>query len=477
MAESSWFCAVNSSPQHYDFDVAIIGGGSAGYAAANAAAGFGLKTVVIEGGREVGGLCILRGCMPTKALLHAAEVLHTARKSALWGLAPKEISFAWERVLARKDRLIAEFAQYRSAQLASGKFEFIRSMAAFDDPHTIRLENGGRLTAANFILATGSKVAPGPWPELQQLGCLSSDEALHLRALPRSIIILGGGAVAVEFAQIFARFDVEVTLVQRSSHLLHEFEPEAAEELEQALVREGIHLHTGTKITGFRRHEGKKVVSFVWRNQSVETVADEIFNGLGRRGNIAGLGLERAGVAAERDWIRVDSKLRTSAPHIFAAGDCTSPDAIVHVAVRQGEIAAWNIAHPSQPKELDQRLRLHVVFTQPRLAAVGLDERAARAQQIPFLAASYRFADHGKSMIQDELDGFVKLLANPESGEILGGSVVGPQGGELIHEIVAAMQKRMTVHELAAMPHYHPTLAEIWTYPAEELAGQITGGK
>ena len=172
--------------------------------------------------------------------------------------------------------------------------------------------------------------------------------------------------------------------------------------------------------------------------------------------------------------------MQTSAPHIFAAGDCTGPHEIVHIAVTQGEIAGKNIvadffggARGRPPQRVDYRLLISVVFTEPQVAFVGLTEKAARENKISFLAASYPFNDHGKSLIMEAKDGFVKLLANPKTGEIIGGSCVGPAGGELIHEIVAAMAKRMTVHELAAMPHYHPTLAEIWTYPAEELAEKI----
>jgi pyruvate/2-oxoglutarate dehydrogenase complex dihydrolipoamide dehydrogenase (E3) component len=168
-----------------------------------------------------------------------------------------------------------------------------------------------------------------------------------------------------------------------------------------------------------------------------------------------------------------DAHLRTSAAHIYAAGDCTGPYEVVHVAIQQGEIAAHNIAHPDKPRQIDYRLITSIVFTEPQVACVGLTEKEARERGIPYLAASYPFNDHGKSLIMEALDGFVKLLADPRTGEIIGGSCVGPMGGELIHEIIAAMAKRMTVHELAAMPHYHPTLAEIWTYPAEELAGRI----
>ena len=165
--------------------------------------------------------------------------------------------------------------------------------------------------------------------------------------------------------------------------------------------------------------------------------------------------------------------MQTNAPHIFAAGDVCGPHEIVHIAIQQGETAVQNILKPKSLRKMDYRLLISVVFTDPQVATVGLTEKVARENKIPFIAASYPFNDHGKSLIMEAKDGFVKLLANPKTGEIIGGECVGPSGGELIHEIVTAMAKRMTVRELAVMPHYHPTLAEIWTYPAEELAEQM----
>ena len=211
------------------------------------------------------------------------------------------------------------------------------------------------------------------------------------------------------------------------------------------------------------RHEGK----------IVKVGAEEILLALGRIPNTASLSLDKAGVATDGRRIITNALMQTSVPHIYAAGDCTSPHEIVHIAIQQGEVAAHNLVHPDQPRSIDYRLLATVFFTDPQIATVGLTEKEARARNIPYLAASYPFNDHGKSMIMEALDGFVKLLANPATGEIIGGSCVGPVGGELIHEIIAAMHKQMTVHELATMPHYHPTLAEIWMYPAEALAEQI----
>ena len=464
---------VTPKPGAFDFDVAIIGGGSGGYAAARTAGAAGLRTVVIEGGQEVGGLCILRGCMPTKALLFAAEVRHLAQYGALWGLKPGDVPFDWEAVMARKDGLIKEFAEYRVQQLNSGKFTFLRAQARFTGPHSVALSDGRTLTAAHFILSTGSVIARPPLPQLAGVGCLTSDDALALTQLPKSMIVLGGGAVGVEAAQFFARFDVDVTLLQRSAQLLKGSDTDAARVIEAVFRREGIKLFTNTSLLDAYRDGGGKSVAFLHEGRKVEVKAEEILFALGRSPNTASLGLDLAGVATEEGRVITNDRMQTSASHIYAAGDCTGPHEIVHIAIQQGEIAAHNIAHPAQPRRLDDRLLIYVIFTEPQLATVGLTENEAKARGIQYIAASYPFSDHGKSLIMEARDGFVKLLADPVSGEILGGTCVGPLGGELIHEIVVAMAGRMTVRQLAALPHYHPTLAEIWTYPAEELAERI----
>ena len=319
----------------YDFDVAILGGGSAGYAAARTAAEAGLQTVVIEGGKEVGGLCILRGCMPTKALLYAAEVLHLAQHTQPWGIHVQEVGFDFARVMARKNALIKEFADYRGEQLASGKFKFIRSEARFTDPHTLSLENGRTLSASHFLISTGSLIAPPPLPELKEAGYLDSDSALRLNRLPKSLIVLGGGAVGVEFGQFFARVGVKVTLVQRSHHILHELDTDAAVELEKVFRREGMEVFASTKLTGAWQAGGMKGVSFHCQDQTVRVTAKEILYALGRIPNTGSLALDKAGVSTERGRVVTNARMQTSAAHIYAAGDCTGPHDIVHLAVQQ----------------------------------------------------------------------------------------------------------------------------------------------
>jgi pyruvate/2-oxoglutarate dehydrogenase complex dihydrolipoamide dehydrogenase (E3) component len=467
-----------SAGRKYDYDVAIIGAGSGGYAAARTTTAAGLKTVVIEGGRELGGLCALRGCMPTKALLYMGEVAHMMKHSAPFGVYAEKISFDFKKMMARKRALVREFAGHRVQQLYAGKFKFIRAHAKFLDAHRLELRpfpagKSRTITAGHFVISTGSSVAPMPLCQMHHLDCLDSDRALELKKLPKSLIVLGGGPTACEFAQFFSRFGVHVTLVQRGAHVLRDFDADASQVIESVFRREGIRVFTGTNLLDAKRKGKLKEVTFEHKGKTVSITAEELLFAQGRVPNTASLDLEKAGVKTGPNGSVIANKhMQTSAPHIYTAGDCTGPHEIVHIAVQQGETAGRNIIRPRTAR-MDYRLLVSVVFTEPQLAYCGLTEKEATGRGVPFVSASYPFNDHGKSIIMNAMDGFVKLLANPKTGEIIGGQCAGPLGGELIHEIIPVMAKRMTVHELAAMPHYHPTLAEIWTWPAEELAEKI----
>ncbi|HMO64446.1 MAG TPA: NAD(P)/FAD-dependent oxidoreductase, partial [Verrucomicrobiota bacterium] len=305
-----------------EFAAAVIGGGSAGYAAARTLAAGGRRVAVIEGAEEAGGLCILRGCMPTKALLWAAEVKHLAGKSATWGLRPEPLPFHFPAVMARKDALIADFAGHRRGQLADGRFEFLRSPARFLDPHTLVLADGRTLRAGHFVIATGSVGAEPPLPALREAGCLTSDDCVRLETLPRSLVILGGGAIACEFAQFFARFGVAVTLVQRSPRLLRGFDADAARVVETVFRREGLRVFTGTRLLDARRTSAGRAVLFEHEGRVQTVEAEAILHALGRTPNTRPLNLAAAGVATDGDRIVTDAAQRTSAPHIYAAGDC-----------------------------------------------------------------------------------------------------------------------------------------------------------
>lgn len=463
-----------------DYDFVVIGGGSAGYAAAQMAVAEGLKVAVVDGGAEVGGLCILRGCMPSKTLLESANRMRTLRRAEEFGLRAGGLESHADEIIARKRRLIGGFADYRRGQLERGPFDFIRARAGFVDAHTIRLEWPGEaartISARSFLVATGSVINQPPLPGLAECGALTSDDVLDRETLPDSLIVLGAGPVGLELAHYHAMLGVPVTILQRSGQLLRGTDRDVAEALENAMRALGLAIFTGTKVTGIACRDGKKVVTFEHGGATRAVEAAEILNALGRRPNIDGLDLAAAGIDATGGRVNVNAHQQTNQPHVFAAGDVGGHYEIVHLAVIQGEIVGRNAAaflagkSGADLEAMDYRLKLFAVFTEPQVAAVGLTEIEAKARGLAVRVATYPFDDHGKSLVMGEPEGFVKLIADAATGEILGGAVVGPHGSDLIHEIVVAMRFRATAAQLAAIPHYHPTLNEIWTYPAEELA-------
>ncbi len=468
-------------PTKPEFDVAVIGGGSAGYAAARTAAALGAKTVVIEGGEEVGGLCILRGCMPSKTYLESAHRWHDIGRALEFGLVVKPVKVEMKCIQARKKHLIGEFAAYRRKQLARGKFTFVRGLASFLDAQTVLIKRGNKhelLTASIFIVATGSVITRVPVPGLWETGCLTSDTALQLEKIPKRLAVLGGGVIAVELGQFFARVGAKTTILQRSKRIVRNYDPDTSLEIERAFKAEGIDVRTGVKLLEVKKTGKGKKIFFQRGTKREEIVVDEILYAMGREPAIKGLNLEAAGIALEEGKLRVNETMATMVPNIFAVGDTVGPHEVVHIAIQQGEIAARNAVDHLRgdheiPEKIDYRLKTLVTFTDPEIASVGLSETEATAKGIDFLSAKYPFNDHGKALIGGHEFGFVKIIAEKSRGEIIGAEIIGPHASDLIHELIAVMRYRGTVQELATMPHYHPTLAEIVTYPAEELAEKL----
>lgn len=463
-----------------DFDFLILGAGSAGYAAAATAARLGLKTAVIEGGAEVGGLCILRGCMPSKTLLESAHRAEAIRHAGEFGLHAEFAGANGAAIRARKRRLIEEFADYRRGQLEDRRFEFIRGDATFLDPHTItvRLRNGGlrRLSARAFLVATGSAIEVPHLAGLRETGFWTSDDVLDAETIPSSIVVLGGGAIALELASFYCGVGSQVTVVQRGPQLLTGSDRDIADALTDSLERRGITIHRGTTLLRAQRTASGKRIVFEKGETEMTADAEQLLVALGRRPALDGLDIEKAGLAVERGRARATATQQCGAEHLFAAGDVCGPHQIVHIAVQQGEVAARNAARvlgklDGPLEEIDYRLKLLAIFTHPQLATAGRSERECAEQGITIDTAKYPFADHGKSLVRGEPDGFVKLIVERASRQIVGAACVGPEASELIHEIAVAMHFHATAGDLARVPHYHPTLSEIWTYPAEELAG------
>lgn len=459
----------------FDYDFVAIGGGSAGFNAARVAADLGLKTAIVDGAEDLGGLCILKGCMPSKTLLYMAEVLHLAQKAKSFGLKIPSARADMKAIHARKQRIIDEFASYRQAALNSGKFDLIRAHARFTDPHTLALSNGRALRARHFLIGTGSKISLPAVPGLAEIKFWTSDDVLDLDFIPPSVIVLGGGIVACELTQFLNRIGTRVVLIQRSAHILRDHSEAAAKVVQQALVDEGVELFAGTQIQSLRPEARGVAATFLHDGKILTRRAAFLFNALGREPNTAPLNLAAAGVTSRADGqIRINRWQQTSAPHIYAAGDCSGPHEIVHTAILQGELAARHAAKVKALKPVDWSLLLNVVFTDPQLATIGRLERELDEAGTPNLVASYPFNDHGKSILMEANYGYVKVIAEPKRGRILGAEIVGKDAGELIHAFSGPLAMKATVFDLLRAPWYHPTLAEIMTYPLEELAGSIS---
>jgi pyruvate/2-oxoglutarate dehydrogenase complex dihydrolipoamide dehydrogenase (E3) component len=453
-------------------DVIVIGGGSAGYAAARTARDAGADVAIVDQG-PLGGLCILRGCMPSKAILRSAEVAALLRRAKEFGLSPVSVQADLSAIVDRKDRLVRDFADYRIQQLCDPRFTLYQSRAVFLSPHQITVGETV-LSASSFILATGSSPSEVSIPGLASAGYFTSDTILDLRTQPGSLIVLGGGAVALELGQFFARIGTKVTILQRGETLLSEMDEDVGRAIAAALIDEGIEVVTGAQLLRMTHDERRKTLWVMKDGSERSYASEEILQALGRQPNIEGLRLDLAEVTVDDGRIVVDDTMRTSQSHIYAVGDVNDLTPIVHLAIQQGEIAAYNAMYPDGPaKELDHRLVAEVVFTDPQVAVVGLNEALCRIGGIPYLTASYSFADHGKALCLGSTHGFVKLLCAPQTGELLGAQIVGPEAGELIHELIAVMYYRGTAADLLRMPHYHPTLAEIVTYPAESIVDRL----
>ena len=460
-----------------DYDMVVIGSGSTGFHAARVASMRGKRIALIEGGDDFGGLCILRGCMPTKAMLRSAEVMQLIREAGELAIDVSEPVLDWRGVVERRDRLVDGFAGYRfDAARALPRVDIIRGLASFESPSSVRV-NGELLTADRFVIATGSAIWKPPAPGLSEVGFITSDDAQTLASLPSSLLVFGGGAIAMEFSQLFQRFGVQVTVLQRSPHVLSKMDRDISLETRRVLESEGVRFVNSARVVRFEMRGGLKSCVVETPAGIQRLSAEEVLCAVGRRPAVESLNCELAGIRCDDGYVSVDETLKTSNPRIFAGGDVIGGPAIktrqlVHVAVRQGEIIGHN-AFSDEPRKFDSRLIPEAVFTDPAIGAVGLTEHEARAEGRRILTALYRFDDQGKAIIMNRTKGFVKMIADADSGEILGVHVIGPDGADLIHEAVVAMYYRATVAEFVEIPHLHPTLAEILIDPAEDILDQM----
>jgi len=468
------------------FDFIVIGGGSGGYAAARTAHSLGLSVAVVDGAAKLGGLCILRGCMPSKTLIESADRNLSIRRAAEFGLRAQALGADIKAIRDRKRALIADFAGYRQGQLEDGRFALYRGHARFVSAHeaeVVPLDGAAsfRVSGKTFCIATGSVASVPAIPGLAEAGFWTSDEVLDAESLPESFAVLGGGAIALEMAHYLEGVGRRVSIIQRGPQFLTGLDPECSAVIEKAYTERGITCHLGTAIHRVSVVGGRRHIEYRHGERERSVSVDQILVAMGRGPATDGLNLNAAHVGVTGKKITVQPTMQTTQPHIFAAGDVCSPLDVVHVAIQQGEIAARNAHRLIQGRAVDEamdyRLLLFGVFSHPQVASVGAGEEELKKKGIPYVSGSHPFNDHGKSMCMGETEGFVKMLAHRDTGEILGATCVGPHATELIHEVVIAMNYRATVQQFMTIPHYHPTLSEIWTYPAEECAERMADGE
>jgi len=447
-----------------DFDVLVIGGGgSGGFTAATTAMKSGARVVMVEASR-LGGLCILAGCMPSKTLLHSAEKLMSG---------PRPGRESYPDLLSRKRRVVEELAGRRvkavDAKEAAG-LEVIGGRAKLVDAHTVEAD-GRRITAQSLVVATGSTEVIPSLPGLEQAGYLVSESLMEAAALPESMIVLGGGAIALEMAQYLARMGVETTLIQRSEVVLSSEDQRVGRLLQEALAAEGVTMYTGTELTGVEATDGGKRVSFRHGGDQAGAQAAEILVCLGRRPNSDGLGLEAAGVELGRGGaVQVDGRMRTNVENIFAAGDVTGVNMVVNLAIVQGEVAGHNAAG-GPPRDIGEPVVPQAVFTDPEFAKVGLNARQCRERGIDFVEAEYQLEDMGVALTYPQPPrGFMLMRAEPASGRILGAEMVAPHASLMIHDTAMTMKLGGAPSDMADLPYVHPCLAELTNLCAYRLA-------
>ena len=448
------------------FDLLILGGGSAAFAAAEEAMSLGARVALVEHG-TLGGTCLNRGCVPSKYLIHAAEIFHDAAFSSH----PR--SPHWGALVAAKNRRI------REARLS--KDDFIlrhRRTLTYVQGHgrflsSDRMEVGGRiLTAPKALIATGSRPAIPTLPGLENVRFLTSDTAFDLKKLPRSILILGAGPLGLELAQMLSRLGVKVTLVSTGSRLLPEEEPEVHTAVAELLASEKITLRLGHRAAFVEQRKGAVHIQLQGPNQRTSVVqAEALLLAVGRQANTNDCGLENTRVHLDiRGSVSVYSGMQTRDPQLWAAGDCVScgcPNLYVYVAKRQGAVAAHNALRPSDAWRMDYRVVPRAIFMSPEMASVGESERSARRRGIATISRVIPLTSIPRAWIQGKARGFVKIIAEASSRRLLGATLVMPRAGEVIHEAAFALRTRAEIDDLIDLLHVYPTYSEALSIAAK----------
>ncbi len=443
-----------------NYDLIVIGGGTAGLNVARPASARGWQVALVEA-KQLGGTCVNRGCIPTKTLIHSAKVMHQVKTARHFGIQTGEPQADWPSMVARKDDVVRRMrdANYRSIE-ANDHIAFYEGAASFSGPQTLEVKRQ-HMTADRIVIATGAGPFIPPIPGLEETNYLTSTSVMELETLPETLLIIGGGIIAVEFSQMLARLGVNVTIVQRSDRLAPNLEPGISETLQKILEKENIAVVTDAEVEEVIQKDDHIIIRATGKNDtSEEWTVKKVLVATGRAPNTATLNLEKANVSTNaRGYIEVDHTFATSAPGIWAIGDVIGGAMFTHKAWHDGVLLARHLLDGASIHS-EERLIPFGVFNDPEIAGVGLGFEAAKDQGYPVRIQTFPFENVGRARAMGEREGFVQLVVEEETDTILGAHIIGPQAGEIIHELVMAMRLKATLHDLQDMMHIHPTLAE-----------------
>jgi len=443
------------------FDVAVIGGGSAGYVGAIRGAQLGLRVAVIEK-EKLGGTCLHRGCIPTKSFLHSSELAHLVRSAAALGLKTNGLEIDWPAVLKRKESVVNQLWRGVEFLMKKNKITVLKGEAEIESEHRVTVKESGEVVnAKNLLVASGSRPKSLPGLKMDGDRVINSDHAVSLDKMPGSIVIVGAGAVGTEFACVYNGYGADVTLIEFMPTLLPLEDAEVGQQLAKVLTKRGIKVLTGAQVQPdtMKSGNGKMTVS-VKSGEQMQTVDGErLLVAVGREGITDGFGLEKLDIQVEKGYIKTDEHYRTGHPNVFAAGDVIGNFLLAHVAYYEGEHVMEYIAGKN-PKPLDYNRVPRATYSYPQVASLGLSEKQARDQGIKVKVGKFPLAGNAKSVILGETEGFVKILSDEETGDLLGVFILGPNATELISETALAKLLESTPWEIGASIHPHPTVSE-----------------
>lgn len=459
-----------------NLDLIVIGGGPAGSHIAEGCASAGMSVALVEGD-QLGGTCLNYGCDPMNKMIRTGEVLRVARSADRFGIEMSGVRLDWPALRENIAAMIHEIRDGDGVQDMRGKgIEVVQGRGQFVSPHGIEVDDR-RLSADRFVIATGSQTGIPGIDGLADTGYLTNTDMFTLSHLPRSLVILGENTHAMEFAQVYLNFGIEVTLVTPEPGILPREDADVAEELAAVLRRDGLVVHMETEVVSARASSGgRKCLVLRSNDGEVKLEAEEILIATDRKPRVDGLGLDRAGVDWSPDGIRVDATMRTTAPHIWAAGDVTGILSYTHVANYQAGIALDHILHPGSQLEADYRVVPRKVFTQPELARVGLTEAEARSDGYDVVTSTMAYKDLPRALTLAERDGLVKLVVDRATREVLGGHVLGARASEVIAQVALVMQHRLPVSAISEALHTHPTMSEAVYWAAKNLVDEAGDG-